>query len=122
MRESPDSETGAEPVLKPLKSLFDYPLVLTPRNTLNSPYFDSFIMADMMDKTISAILTAFVAVILIASAFIPTAIQQIDRLNYEYGSDAAGYTALISTVIIVTIVGIIIGIVKTYTGKGEGDR
>lgn len=79
-------------------------------------------MADMMDKTISAILTAFVAVILIASAFIPTAIQQIDTLNDKYGSDVAGYTALISTVIIVTIVGIIIGIVKTYTGKGEGDR
>lgn len=80
-------------------------------------------MADMMDKTISAILTAFVAVILIASAFIPTAIQQIDTLNDKYGSDVAGYTALISTVIIVTIVGIIIGIVKTYSsGKGEGDR
>jgi len=79
-------------------------------------------MADMMDKTISAILTAFVAVILIASAFIPTAIQQIDTLNDKYGSDVAGYTALISTVIIVTIVGIIIGIVKTYTGKGDGDR
>lgn len=79
-------------------------------------------MADMMDKTISAILTAFVAVILIASAFIPTAIQQIDTLNDTYGSDVAGYTALISTVIIVTIVGIIIGIVKTYSGKGDGDR
>ena len=76
----------------------------------------------MMDKTISAILTAFVAVILIASAFIPTAIQQIDTLNDTYGSDVAGYTALISTVIIVTIVGIIIGIVKTYSGKGDGDR
>lgn len=74
-------------------------------------------MADMMDKTISAILTAFVAVILLASAFIPTAIQQIDALS-KYGSDVAGYTALISTVIVVTIVGIIIGIVKTYT-KGE---
>lgn len=79
-------------------------------------------MADMMDKTISAILTAFVAVILIASAFIPTAIQQIDTLNDRFGSDVAGYTALISTVIIVTIVGIIIGIVKTYSGKGDGDR
>ncbi len=79
-------------------------------------------MADMMDKTISAILTAFVAVILIASAFIPTAIQQIDALNDAYGSDVAGYTALISTVIIVTIVGIIIGIVKTYSGKDDGDR
>lgn len=79
-------------------------------------------MADMMDKTISAILTAFVAVILIASAFIPTAIQQIDALNDKYGSDVAGYTALISTVIIVTIVGIIIGIVKTYSGKDDGDR
>lgn len=81
-------------------------------------------MADMMDRTISAILTAFVAVILIASAFIPTAIQQIDQLNYTFGKDVAGYTALISTVIIVTIVGIIIGIMRTYTKDGgdEGHR
>lgn len=122
MRGSPDSESTSGTPLKTPYLLFDYPLVLTPRNTLNSPYFDSFIMADMMDKTISAILTAFVAVILIASAFIPTAIQQIDTLNDRFGSDAAGYTALISTVIIVTIVGIIIGIVKTYSGKGDGDR
>lgn len=83
-------------------------------------------MADMMDKTISAILTAFVAVILIASAFIPTAIQQIDNLNRDYGSDVAQYTALISTVIVVVIVGIIIGVVRSYSkdegsGGGGGD-
>lgn len=74
-------------------------------------------MADMMDKTISAILTAFVAVILIASAFIPTAIQQINNLS-QYGTQVAQYTALISTVIVVVIVGVIIGVVKSYTKDG----
>ena len=80
-------------------------------------------MADMMDKTISAILTAFVAVILIASAFIPTAIQQIENLSDEFGSEVAQYTALISTVIVVVIVGIIIGVVRSYTKDGDdGER
>lgn len=84
----------------------------------------------MMDKTISAILTAFVAVILIASAFIPTAMTQINSLLAQFTTTSeggatsidpavAGYASLIGVVITVTIVGIIIGVVKSYTDRGE---
>ena len=73
-------------------------------------------MADLMDKTINSILTALIAVVLIASAFLPTVIDQINSLTSKYGKDAVGgYTALLSVVIIMTIIGIIIGVIKTYT-------
>lgn len=87
----------------------------------------------MMDKTISAILTAFVAVILIASAFIPTAMTQVNSLIAQFTTKSgdtttvdpaiAGYASLIGVVITVTIVGIIIGIVKSYSDRNvDGDR
>jgi len=78
-------------------------------------------MADMMDKTINSILTALIAVVLIASAFIPVVIKQIDNLK-AIGVDAT-YTTLISVVIIMTIIGIIIGVIKSYTSDSDsGDR
>lgn len=72
-------------------------------------------MADLMDKTINSILTALIAVVLIASAFLPTVIDQINKLTAKYGDAVTGYTALLSVVIIMTIIGIIIGVIKTYT-------
>lgn len=78
-------------------------------------------MADMMDKTINSILTALIAVVLIASAFIPVVIKQIDNLK-AIGVDAT-YTTLISVVIIMTIIGIIIGVIKSYSSDSDsGDR
>lgn len=72
-------------------------------------------MADLMDKTINSILTALIAVVLIASAFLPTVMDQITALTNKYGTDVSGYTTLLSVVIIMTIIGIIIGVIKTYT-------
>lgn len=72
-------------------------------------------MADLMDKTINSILTALIAVVLIASAFLPTVIDQINALTTKYGTSVSGYTTLLSVVIIMTIIGIIIGVIKTYT-------
>ena len=72
-------------------------------------------MADLMDKTINSILTALIAVVLIASAFLPTVIDQTNKLTAKYGDAVTGYTALLSVVILMTIIGIIIGVIKTYT-------
>ena len=81
-------------------------------------------MADMMDKTINSILTAFIAVILIASAFIPVAINQINAIpsmiNFPEGaliSSVTPYVTLLSVVVIVTIVGIVVGVIKQYTDE-----
>ena len=87
-------------------------------------------MADMLDKTINSILTAFIAVILIASAFIPVAISQINAIptlvDIPAGapiSDVTPYVTLLSVVIIVTIVGIVVGVIKQYTDSDyEGER
>lgn len=78
-------------------------------------------MADMMDKTINSILTALIAVVLIASAFIPVVIKQIDNLTALKVDPT--YTTLISVVIIMTIIGIIIGVIKSYSSDSDsGDR
>ena len=81
-------------------------------------------MADIMDKTIKSILTAFIAVILLASAFIPVAISQINAITSMVTisddsliSSVAPYTTLLSVVIIVTIVGIVVGVIKNYTDE-----
>ena len=88
-------------------------------------------MADMMDKTINSILTAFIAVILIASAFIPVAINQINAIPKLVNipenaliSDITPFSTLLSVVVIVTIVGIVVGVIKQYTGDDydEGER
>lgn len=78
-------------------------------------------MADMMDKTINSILTALIAVVLIASAFIPVVITQIDNLKALKVDPT--YITLISVVIIMTIIGIIIGVIKSYSSDSDsGDR
>lgn len=86
-------------------------------------------MADMMDKTINSIITAFVAVVLIAAAFLPTVIPMINGLtdpqSAYYIAGAGTYATLLGVVITMTVVGIIIGVIKMYTGKsdsGEGER
>ena len=84
----------------------------------------------MMDKTVNAIMTAFIGVILIASAFIPTAIDQIQYLTSTFAgteseSVVSGYAGLLVIVVTITILGIVIGVLKTYNLTsigGEGKR
>lgn len=81
-------------------------------------------MADMLDKTINSIITALIAVVLIASAFIPIVISQVDALTkYAAGikADVSMYTSLITVVVVMTIIGIIIGVIRTYQQGGSGD-
>ena len=80
-------------------------------------------MADMMDKTINSILTALIAVVLIASAFIPVVIKQISALSslVDPSGNMPMYTTLISVVVIMTIIGIIIGVIKSYSSNDNGD-
>ena len=82
-------------------------------------------MADMLDKTINSIITALIAVVLIASAFIPIVISQLDALKkYAAGiqADVSMYESLITVVVVMTIIGIIIGVIRTYQRGGDGER
>lgn len=79
---------------------------------------------DMMDKTINSILTAFIAVILVASMMLPTLVPIITDLGKTKIGDVAaysGYVSLLEVVLTITIVGIIIGVIKMYTSR-DSDR
>lgn len=73
---------------------------------------------DMMDKTINAILTAMIGIILLASAFIPTVVEQISTLT---GDNLAKYQPLLYLIVTITIISIIIGVIKMYTND-NGER
>lgn len=70
-------------------------------------------MADMMNKTINSIVTALIAVVLIGAAFIPTALNVISEIP-EAG---AKYGTLLGVVITITIVGVLIGVIRSYMGR-----
>lgn len=69
-----------------------------------------------MDRTITAILTAMIGIILLASAFIPTVVDQIDALV-----DYKQYQPLLYLIVTITIISIIIGVIKMYTND-NGER
>lgn len=68
---------------------------------------------DMMDKTVNSILTAFIAIVLVCSAFIPVVLPMINQVA---GLDPSLAT-LLSTVVTITIVGILIGVIRGYTAR-----
>lgn len=79
-------------------------------------------MSDIVDNSTNVVIGLIVAVILICSALIPIAIQQITSLAQysDFGPEIQTWTSLIEVVIIMVIVGLIIGVVRTYS-KTEQD-
>lgn len=74
---------------------------------------DAPLEEDMMDKSVNSIMTAFVAIVLICSAFIPTVVPLI---NSVAGLDPT-FATLLTTVVTITIVGVIIGVIRGYTAR-----
>lgn len=77
--------------------------------------------ADLLNNSTNVVLGLLVSIILICSALIPVAVDQIAALVAKYGTDVSGYTSMISVVITLAIVGLIIGIVKSYTKESRTD-
>ena len=77
-------------------------------------------MADLLDKSTNVVVSLLVAIILICSALVPVALDQIAKLTQDYGTDVSQYTSMLEVVIILTIVGLILGVVRTYT-RNEAD-
>ena len=70
---------------------------------------------DMMNKTIMSIMTAFVAVVLIASAFIPTVLPMIE-------SEAVSkYSNILEIVVTMTVIGVVLGVIRMYMGKNRDE-
>ena len=77
-------------------------------------------MADMLENSTSVVMALLVSIILICSALVPVALDQISALTARYGTDVSEYTTMLQVVIILAIVGLIIGVVRTYI-KTEAD-
>lgn len=84
-------------------------------------------MGDLIDKSTNTILGILVAVVLISSALIPVALDQINALKTKFASDTEmleqvnTYTGLIEVVIVIVIICLIIGVIKTYTKNRSGE-
>ena len=89
-------------------------------------------MSDIIDRSTGVILGVLIAVVLICSALIPIVIGQINGLKTTFHGGAGGYSDeivnlvsqyadIIGIVILIVIIGLIIGVVKTYTGGNERD-
>lgn len=74
-------------------------------------------MSDILDSSTNVVIGLIVAVILICSALIPITIEQIKSLteNYSDFSAIGTWTSLIEVVIIMVIIGLVIGVVRTYS-------
>ena len=81
-------------------------------------------MADLLNSSTNTVMAIIVAIILICSVLIPVSMKQIENLVDMFADDASvdvtQYTGLIELVIIFVILGLIIGVVRSYT-KGEAD-
>ena len=88
-------------------------------------------MSDIIDRSTGVILGVLIAVVLICSALIPIVIGQINGLKSKYTVEnnfskdivslVTQYSDIIGIVILIVIIGLIIGVVKTYTGGNERD-
>lgn len=74
-----------------------------------------------MNNSTNVVVGLLVAIILICSALIPVAIDQITALTATYGTDVSQYTSLLSVVITLTIIGLIVGVVRMYTRESRID-
>ena len=81
-------------------------------------------MADLLNSSTNTVIALLVAIILFCSVLIPVAMKQISNLVDMFADDASvdvtEYTSLIQLVIILAIIGLIIGVVRSFT-KGEAD-
>lgn len=78
-------------------------------------------MGDLLNNSTNMVMGLLISIVLICSALIPVAIDQITALAAKYGSDVAQYTGLLSTIIIVAIISLLIGIVRSFTKENRVD-
>lgn len=68
---------------------------------------------DRLDAVIGASIAALVGIVLICAAVIPTATDFIGNLT---GDNQTKYAPLLGVVLIMVIVGLIVGIIRFYSG------
>lgn len=87
-------------------------------------------MSDIIDRSTTTIMGVLIAIVLVCSALIPISMDQIKTMmrtftESAYGTDIANmvqqYQTIIFIVILIVIVSLLIGVVKSYTGGNEQD-
>ena len=82
-------------------------------------------MGGLLTDSTNVVVGLIVAIVMICSALIPIALDQITILTNKYSGegmpDVSQYTSLITIVLILAILGLIIGVVRTYTRNNESD-
>lgn len=82
-------------------------------------------MGDKMDTFLNGLILLLVSVVVLCSAVIPVVSSQInglsDLISAENVLDISSFQALLGVAILMTILGLVIGIIKMYVG-GKSDR
>lgn len=73
---------------------------------------------DVFDKMLTALITALVGIIFLASVLVPIAAKQVEDVS-KLGGEAAKYTTLLGVVITVSIVIVIVVLLRHFTSKSE---
>lgn len=82
-------------------------------------------MGDKMDTFLNGLILLLVSVVVLCSAVLPVVSSQINGLSSLISADnvldIASFQALLGVAILMTILGLVIGIIKMYVG-GKSDR
>lgn len=82
-------------------------------------------MGDKLDTFLNGLILLMVSVVVLCSAVLPVVSSQInglsDLISADNVLDIAGFQALLGVAILMTILGLVIGIIKMYVG-GRSDR
>lgn len=81
-------------------------------------------MSDQIEKVITGVIAAVIGVVMIGSVFVPIALKQVDFVaGLESANiDVGALVTLLGMVITLTILGVVIAVLRNYTGSGKGDR
>lgn len=76
-----------------------------------------------MDTFLNGLILLLVSVVVLCSAVIPVVSSQINGLSNLISDtnvlDISGYQALLGVAILMTILGLVIGIIKLFTAKSD---
>lgn len=76
-----------------------------------------------MDTFLNGLILLLVSVVVLCSAVLPVVSSQINGLSSLISSDnildIAGYQAMLGVAILMTILGLVIGIIKLFTKSGD---
>lgn len=90
---------------------------------INSCATSNSIMGDKMDTFLNGLILLLVSVVVLCSAVIPVVSSQINGLSSLISDsnvlDIGGYQTLLGVAILMTILGLVIGIIKLFTAKSD---